>query len=509
MNGDSITDVRGFLANLPGMVYRCRNDAYWTMLFVSEAVERLTGYRAEELLGNRTVAYADLVFPNDVALVNEKVREGLEKGGHFNLEYRICRADGEIRWVWEQGNALPNPNGDILLLEGYITDITKRKTAELRLSQMQRQSAVILQSVTEGIHGIDREGRLMFVNAAALSMLGYTSEEMLGKQSHALVHHHRKNGALYPITECPVFKTLRDGRVRRVDEDYFFRKDGSAFAVEYVVSPTVDFSGMVTGAVVSFSDITQRLGLEEQLLQAQRMDALGQLTGGIAHDFNNLLTVILGNAELLEESLADDDEKKPLAGMVVKAAQRGADLTQALLAFARKQPLEPKVVDINELLGQIKPFLQRALGEQILVDLGCNDTLYRIHVDPIQLESALLNLAINARDAMNGSGRLSICTENHWLSVSEAQEFEVSKGAYVEISVSDSGRGIEPELLERVFEPFFTTKERGKGTGLGLAMVYGFVRQSGGQVRIRSVVNKGTTVRLFLPALIGLGRAAS
>lgn len=509
MNGDSITDYQGFLANLPGMVYRCRNDANWTMLFVSEAVERLTGYRAEDVLENRVVAYADIVFADDIELVREKVRLGIEKVGHFNLEYRIRRADGEIRWVWEQGKALLNSDNSVSVLEGYITDITQRKTAELKLAQMQRQSAVILQSVAEGIHGIDREGRFMFANAAAEKMLGFAGEEMLGKQSHALVHHHRKNGALFPITECPVFKTLRDGRVRRVDEDYFFRKDGSKFAVEYVVSPMIDATGAVSGAVVSFSDITQRLGLEEQLLQAQRMDALGQLTGGIAHDFNNLLTVILGNAELLEENLADDDSRKSLAGMVVKAAQRGADLTQALLAFARKQPLEPKVVDINELFAQTKPFLQRTLGEQIFVDLNCNDTLYRIHVDPVQLESALLNLAINARDAMHGSGRLSISTENHWLSVSESHELELPKGAYVEIAVSDSGRGIDPELLERVFEPFFTTKERGKGTGLGLAMVYGFVRQSGGQVRINSVVNKGTTVRLFLPALIGLGQVAS
>ncbi|MBC7202061.1 MAG: PAS domain S-box protein [Pusillimonas sp.] len=507
MNGDSITDYRGLLANLPGMVYKCRNDENWTMLFVSEAVEQVTGYRAEDLLNNQVIAFIDIVFPDDVEFVNEKVRMGIEKDGHFNLEYRIRRSDGEIRWVWEQGHTVFNGQGDGCVLEGYITDVTKRKSAELKLAQMQRQSAVILQSVAEGIHGIDREGRLMFVNAAAANMLGYTSAEMLGKQSHALVHHHRKDGALYPIAECPVFKTLRDGRIRRIDEDYFFRKDGSAFSVEYVVSPMLDTEGEVTGAVVSFSDITHRRELEEQLLQAQRMDALGQLTGGIAHDFNNLLTVILGNAELLEESLLDDGPKRTLANMVVKAAQRGAQLTQALLAFARKQPLEPKIVDINNLLEQNKPFLQRALGEQIDVALHCDNALYSLHIDPVQLESALLNLAINARDAMNGSGQLLIHTQNHWFSVKESEELKVSKGAYIEIAVSDSGAGIAPELIERVFEPFFTTKEKGKGTGLGLAMVYGFVRQSGGQVRMTSVVNKGTTVSLFLPALIGLGHA--
>ncbi len=508
MSGDSTSSYKGFFANLPGMVYRCLNDTNWTMLFVSEAVEKLTGYRAEDLINNRVVAYADLVFSDDVELVNEKIAAGIEKDGHFNLEYRICRADGEIRWVWEQGKALYDDNNQISALEGYITDITKRKSAELKLAQMQRQSAVILQSVAEGIHGIDREGRFVFVNSAASKMLGYTNDEMLGKQSHALVHHHRKNGSLYPITECPVYKTLRDGRIRRVDEDYFFRKDGSAFAVEYVVSPMLDAANTVTGAVVSFSDITQRLALEEQLLQAQRMDALGQLTGGVAHDFNNLLTVILGNAELLDESLAKEDDRKPLAGMVVKAAQRGAELTQALLAFARKQPLEPKVVDVNELLAQNLPFLQRALGEQIFVSFNSDDALYRIHIDPVQLESALLNLAINARDAMKNGGQLSVSTQNHWLGVNEAEELEVSKGAYVEITLSDTGAGIASDLLDRVFEPFFTTKERGKGTGLGLAMVYGFVRQSGGQVRISSILNKGTTVRLFLPALIGFGRVS-
>ena len=509
MNGDSITDFRRLLANLPGMVYRCCNDANWTMLFISEGVEPLTGYRAQDLINNQVVAFADLVFSDDIDLVNERVQLGIETDGHFTVEYRICRADGDIRWVWEQGHALFDKSGGISALEGYITDITRRKTVELKLAQMQHQSAVILQAIAEGIHGIDREGGLMFVNAAASRMLGYTSEEMLGRQAHALVHHHRKDGALYPITDCPIYKTLRDGRVRRIDQDYFFRKDGKAFAVEYVVSPTMDANGIVNGAVVSFSDITQRLALEEQLLQAQRMDALGQLTGGIAHDFNNLLTVILGNAELLEEDLADDNYKKALASMVLKAAQRGADLTQALLAFARKQPLAPKVININELLQQNKPFLQRTLGEQIRVTLVCDDTSYRIHVDPVQLESALLNLAINARDAMNGSGYLSIRTQNHWFDVTKAQALELPAGAYIEISVEDSGGGIAPEDIERVFEPFFTTKERGKGTGLGLAMVYGFVRQSGGQVRINSIVNKGTTVRLFLPALISLGRSAA
>lgn len=244
---------------------------------------------------------------------------------------------------------------------------------------------------------------------------------------------------------------------------------------------------------------TQRL-LEEQLRHAQRMEAVGQLTGGIAHDFNNLLTVILGNGELLQEQLVREPVLAELAQMMVSAAQRGADLTQRLLAFARRQALEPRVIRVNELVEDMRTLLLRTLGQHISMGLRPAGDLWPALVDPAQLENALLNLCLNARDAMPGGGRLTIETANIRLDRDYAAgHAEVEPGDYVLLAVSDTGTGIPPEHLERLFEPFFTTKEKGKGSGLGLSMVFGFIRQSKGHISVYSEPGVGTVVKMYLP----------
>ncbi|MEX2642881.1 MAG: ATP-binding protein, partial [Acetobacterales bacterium] len=247
----------------------------------------------------------------------------------------------------------------------------------------------------------------------------------------------------------------------------------------------------------------QRIALEEldqRLRHSQKMDAIGQLTGGVAHDFNNLLTVILGNAEVLAESLTADHRLRLLAEMTAKAAQRGAELTNRLLAFARRQPLDPRVVDVNRQIADMDPLLRRTLGEHIEIRMSLTADLWPGMVDPGQLENALLNLCINARDAMSGGGRLTIETANTHLDAEyTARQVEVEPGQYVLIAVSDTGVGMDAATLERAFEPFFTTKDVGKGSGLGLSMVYGFVKQSRGHVRIYSEPGEGTTVKLYLP----------
>ncbi|WP_127995878.1 ATP-binding protein [Piscinibacter defluvii] len=253
-------------------------------------------------------------------------------------------------------------------------------------------------------------------------------------------------------------------------------------------------------------DISQ---LNQRLLQSQRMEAIGQLTGGVAHDFNNLLTVVLGNAELLAEQSAGDPLREPLARMIVEAGQRGAALTQQLLAFARKQPLAPSAVDVNQLVAGMDALLRRTLGEHIEIELVRGAGLWTAMVDPAQLESALLNLCLNARDAMRGGGRLTLETANAAFDADYARQHpDLAAGQYVMLAVSDTGSGIPPELLSRVFEPFFTTKAKGKGTGLGLAMVYGFLKQSSGHVTIYSEPGHGTTVKLYLPRAHGGAPAA-
>jgi nitrogen-specific signal transduction histidine kinase len=243
----------------------------------------------------------------------------------------------------------------------------------------------------------------------------------------------------------------------------------------------------------------QRIRLEEQLSHAQRLEAIGQLTGGIAHDFNNLLTVISGNLQILEDELADRPDAREIAGNALRAVGRGADLTRKLLAFARRQRLTPRACDPHELLGELGTMLRRTLGEGVQLTIHAPEGIAPVFVDPSQLDTALLNLALNARDAMPRGGRLTIEAEGRRVA-EDAANAELNPGRYVVFSVRDTGLGMEPEVLARAFEPFFTTKEHGKGNGLGLSMVYGFVKQSGGHVHVESRLGYGTCVELHLPA---------
>lgn len=278
------------------------------------------------------------------------------------------------------------------------------------------------------------------------------------------------------------------------------RRDGSYAHVVNQASILRGPDGRAVRAIGSLVDVTEQKALEEQLRRAQRLEAIGQMTGGVAHDFNNLLTVILGNAELLTESLTDDHRLRLLAEMTAKAAERGAELTNRLLAFARRQPLSPAVTDINRLIAGMDNLLRRTLGEALELEFVRAAGLWKAVVDAPQLESALLNLCINARDAMSQSGRLTIETANAFLDANYvSDQEELVAGQYVMIAVSDTGCGMGSETLARAFEPFYTTKEVGKGSGLGLSMVYGFVKQSKGHVRIYSEVGHGTTVRIYLP----------
>ena len=271
-----------------------------------------------------------------------------------------------------------------------------------------------------------------------------------------------------------------------------------------------DATGKALRMVGGVADISAQMVAEQRLREGQRLEAIGQLTGGVAHDFNNLLTVILGNAETLQDRLRDDPARAELAGMIGEAAHRAAELTRQLLAFARKQALEPTTVDVNRRLAELEPLLRRSLGEHVQIELSRGGGLWHALVDPTQLDNAVLNLCLNARDAMPQGGRLTIETANAVLDADYATANpEVHPGQYVMVAVSDTGSGISAEHLGRVFEPFFTTKEKGKGTGLGLSMVYGFVKQSGGHIKVYSEPGEGATVRLYLPRVVGAAPAAA
>ena len=281
----------------------------------------------------------------------------------------------------------------------------------------------------------------------------------------------------------------------------FIRPDGEVRHLFELGELMYDDAGQPVGHAGTIQDITESRRAEQQLRQAQKMEAVGQLTGGVAHDFNNLLAVILDNSEILQETLSDDDGKRrKLLEAVLRAAERGADLTQRLLAFSRKQTLDPQAVDLNSSVAGMSEILRRTLGETIEIETEAAPDLWPCEVDPGQLENALLNLAVNARDAMPDGGRLTIETANALIEQDQLElEAEIAPGAYLLLTVTDTGIGMAPEILEHVFEPFFTTKDVGRGSGLGLPMVYGFAKQSGGHVTVSSEPGSGTTVKLYLP----------
>ena len=479
----------------------CISEVFWLtedqrLLYVSPGYETIWG-RSRESLAIDSNQWFDTIHPEDRDRVAAALP--LQASGGYDIEYRIVRPDGSVRWIADRAFAVPRPAGQAFgaqRLAGVARDITDARRNQDRLKLLEtavsRINDIVL--ITEA-EPFDEPGpRIVFVNDAFERRTGYTREEVIGKTPRILQGPATQRSELRRIGDA-----LRQWLPVRA-ELINYTKAGDPFWLELEIVPIADERGWFTHWVAIERDITERKQVEQQLQQSQRLESLGQLTGGVAHDFNNLLTVMLGNAELLSEQLPAGSLHRRLAQMIGTAAQRGADLTQRLLAFARRQALEPRAVDLERLLDGMDGLLRRTLGEQIEVHRSSGDALWPTLVDPTQLENALLNLAINARDAMPRGGQLSIEAVNGRLDAAYTAPHEgLEPGDYVMLAVSDTGAGIAPELVTRVFEPFFTTKERGKGTGLGLAMVYGFVKQSRGHVALYSEPGHGTTVRIYLP----------
>jgi PAS domain S-box-containing protein len=374
-------------------------------------------------------------------------------------------------------------------------DITTRKHSEAILHEREARLHSILDTVPEALVTISEKGIVESFSRSAAVLFGYAADEVIGQNISMLMPSpYREEHDRY------LERYLRTGEKRIIGIGRVVsgqRKDGSVFAMELAVGEVrVGEQHLFTGFI---RDLTTTQKIEQELRQAQKMEAVGQLTGGIAHDFNNLLTVILGNLEMLEMQLTDVRQLE-LVREACATATHGAELTERLLAFGRRQPLQPKLTDVGDLLGDMTPLLRRTLGETVRVRSRSDNDLWQVLVDPSQLQSAILNLAINARDAMPGGGRLTILAENTELEVDYARMHpEVWPGQYVLIAVTDTGAGMSSEVQERAFEPFFTTKEVGAGSGLGLSMVYGFVKQSGGHLTIYSEPGHGTTARMYLP----------
>ena len=390
--------------------------------------------------------------------------------------------------------------------ERLYQEITERKQAEETLERLRRHNELILNSAGEGILGLDREGRHTFVNPAATGMLGYMADELIGRKGHNLYHHTRENGGLYPEEDSPIFQAFRDGKFCQVAEEVFWRKDGTSFPVGYSSAPIME-EGEVVGAVVTFRDITEykrgekeRKKLEEQLFHAQKMESVGRLAGGVAHDFNNMLSVIIGRTEMALNTDVSPEELQHNLQEILKAGQRSAALTRQLLAFARRQTAIPKILDLNGTISGMLKMLRLLIGEDIDLLWGPELDLWKVKIDPSQVDQILANLVVNARDAIVGVGAIAIRTENVVIDDSRRAETpEFISGQYVLLTVSDTGTGMSQEVCQKIFEPFFTTKELGKGTGLGLSTVYGIVKQNDGFIYVASEPWKGTTFKIYLP----------
>jgi len=375
-------------------------------------------------------------------------------------------------------------------------------TADALLRRREGELELILASTGEGIFGMDSDGRCTFANRSAVQLLGYQDQQdLLGREMHALLQPSRPDGTPRRPEDCPIYRACC-GDTRVVLEDVvLWRADQTCFPAEYRSYPMVR-DGEVLGTVCTFVDITERKEREAQLVHAQKLEVLGKLTGSIAHDFNNLLTVILGNLQYLAGKTRADvsSETRECVDDALSAARDGAELTQRLLAFSRKQTLRPQRIDVNEFLVDTQGFLGRVIGEHIALRVAPGEAGLVILVDPHQLRSALLNLTINARDAMPEGGELRVETRRRRIAAEQAvQDKELASGSYIVVSVTDSGAGMSAETLSRAVEPFYTTKAPGKGSGLGLSMVYGFARQSGGSLMIESAPGQGTSVSLWLP----------
>ncbi|CAH2601413.1 Histidine kinase [Rhodovastum atsumiense] len=503
---------------IPGLVFV--TDAAGGHIYTNRHFQDFTGLPATALLGE---GWTRTVHPDDLAMVRRRWNESVRLVIPYEVEMRMRGADGTWTWYLVRGCPVHRADGQVDRWYGIcldISDIVAAREARARHErtlerQVQEGNAalresetwfrLLVQGVTDyAIFMLDPQGRVANWNTGAERIQGYTADEVVGRD-FAIFHTEEDRAAGEPARALQTAAT--EGRYE--DEGWRVRKDGTRFWANVILDPIRDEDGVLIGYAEITRDITaqrdSRAALEDaqrRFAQAQKMEAVGQLTGGIAHDFNNLLQVVSGNLELLlaRSRRAEDPRSERLLTRSLRAIGRGARLTGQLLSFSRRQMLYPERVRLDRLVGEIHELVRRAVGESIGVTIHADPELWDCILDPGQFEAALLNLVLNARDAMPAGGRIEIALTNLPLAGTEAMTFEVADGNYVRVEVTDTGTGMSPEVLARAFEPFFTTKQIGEGSGLGLPQVHGFVRQSGGGVLARSRADEGTVISLVFPA---------
>ena len=383
-----------------------------------------------------------------------------------------------------------------------LSSVTRRRLLASDANQQQHlyKIQLLLDSTQEGIYGADYEGRCTLANKACAKLLGYDSpDELLGQSMHDLMHHTRPDGRPYPAEECSAHKMSETGVVGVIENELFWRKDGSSFPVSYSVLPMRDGNHAI-GMVCSFTDITEKLQIEEQLRQAQKMEAVGQLSGGIAHDFNNILQIVSNNTRFVMDKYDKADPLHSALEEMLTAVERGSNLTRSMLAFSRKQFMRIRPFELNQLLTDALVLGQKLIHKPLQLEfVSCPEPL-NVAADSTLMQQVLFNLLTNARDAMPDGGTITIATDlvdpdPELLALHRCSH----QGMFARLTVSDKGCGIAEDIRKNIFEPFFTTKEVGEGTGLGLSMVFGTVQQHGGFVTVASEPGEGTTFAVYLP----------
>ncbi|MDR0994601.1 MAG: PAS domain S-box protein [Verrucomicrobiota bacterium] len=496
---ESRRQYAALLSNLPGMAFRYQRDheGQWRMEFASAGSTELTGYAPSELIG-LNLFQNNLIHPAYLEHARALWEKSIRYGRKYADEHEILTKSGEPKWVWEQGECVYDDTGKLVAIEGFVTDITKRKSAE---SERERLIQAIEQS-HETIVITNPEGKIVYVNAAFTSMTGYSREEALDTSMHVFLRKDENEQALQEFQKALIEGTTWEGMFNNI------RKNGTHYTEQISISPVRNELGKVIYFVALRRDITQELQntvereqLRNQILQTNKMESIGRLAGGIAHDFNNMLQAILGYAEMAMEQVMPEQPLYQDIQAIQNAARHSAELTRQLLIFARRQTVVPKVIRVNEAVENMTGILRRLIGANIQFIWKPGKDNSQIKIDPNQLDQILANLCINARDAIADKGVITVSTRDILIEETlHTASGDVVPGLYAMLAVEDNGIGMSKEIINQIFEPFFTTKKSGKGTGLGLATVYTNFKQCNGGIIVRSQLGKGTTFEILLPS---------
>jgi PAS domain S-box-containing protein len=483
------------LGNLPGIAYRSRNDGWCTMEFISEGCRELTGYSPRDLMVGGTLSFRDLILPDDRDKVREQIHKSLPSGEPYQVYYRIRTADGAIRWVWERGEWIRADAGEVGAREGFISDITERKLAEERV----REQAALLDRAQDAIYVVDLDGRIGFWSKGAGHVFGWDAEEASGRKADDLL---RKDG---PAHEEILSAVL--GKGEWIGENTDRAKDGRSIIVECRCSVVRDERGVPVSILVIKTNVTEKKNIERQFLRAQRMESIGTLAAGIAHDLNNVLAPITMSIAMLRTKVVDSSGLKWVDTIDASAA-RAADIVRQVLGFGRGIEGNRVLFHPGHVMKEVLKITGETFPKSVAIHMSVPDDLVMIVADPTQIHQVLLNLCLNARDAMPCGGTMKIAAENVTLDGHYAKlNLDARPGPYLCLSVTDTGSGIPPEVLDRIFDPFFTTKPPGKGTGLGLSTAQAILKSHGGFINVYTEMGRGTTIRIYLPAKLDPGAA--